>query len=279
MADIGGFQADVDELEELGESLRSWLYLAYARLWRTCRTLLCGEFDSVEASAAAMLEVGGRQADFVNAYAAQILQLRREQGRLDELRPMTVIAVEQNPSLVAFRLGLAVLHLDTGEFDEARRHFEHLAENDFDAVPRDFAWLISLVLLCEVAATLGDAARSRALYDKLEPFSGTLAASGGIVCLGAVDRYLGMAAATTGDLDAALVLYDRARALEKSVDATPLSNRTAIWLSRALLARNGPGDGRLGREVASDAARAARSIGQSAVAASLEALARGMMPE
>ena len=101
---------------------------------------------------------------------------------------------EQFPAIPAWRSSLAASHAELGHDSEARAVFESLAAQDFDDVPLDAQWAISLTLLAEVAASLGDAPRARALYELLSPYDGLIVIAGrAAASYGPVSRVLGVA--------------------------------------------------------------------------------------
>ena len=101
-----------------------------------------------------------------------MFNIRREQGRLEEVEPSVRRFIELYPALVAWRAALALLLVELGRMDEARAEFEALAAAGFDDLPRDANWLIGVTLLAEVCGALGDGERAEALYALLEPYAG-----------------------------------------------------------------------------------------------------------
>ncbi len=162
--------------------------------------------------------------------------LYRELGRLPDIYPVARPAIDANPGIVAFAAGLVLMQLEIGATDEAVERYERLADDDFAAVHRDGTWTACLSVLTECCAALGDAAGARALYDAFLPRAGSLVVwVWGVACAGAVDRFLGMLAATKGDAAAAASHYEAALALEESIGAAPLVARTKHWYGRLLL--------------------------------------------
>jgi len=113
------------------------------------------------------------------------------------MEPVARGLVQQFPAIPAWRSGLAILHADLGRENEAREEFDLLAEDDFAAFPRDGNWPISMALLAEVCAFLGDSERAAQLYEHLRPWE-RLCITVGIatVCYGATSRLIGRLAAT-----------------------------------------------------------------------------------
>jgi hypothetical protein len=192
--DFDAFATAHAELHRLGSERRHTTAAGWSAAWDGKRAMLDGRLDEVEAHTVAIVERGGNHVNYANAFTAQLFYLRRAQGRLDELVPVLVDAVDVNPLIAGFRVALAVTYADMGRLDEARTHFEFLAaEPDFGLVPRDLAWSGALTLLAETCVALGDRDRAAVLRDLLLPYAGQLiVAATGVACPGPADRYLAM---------------------------------------------------------------------------------------
>jgi hypothetical protein len=233
IADIAGFAADVDALEELGTETRSWYSLALVAEWRAMRSMMIGDFDAAERHITEVVERGGRDSNFLNVWTTQLFFWHRERGSLESISEPTRAAVEANPGLVAFASGLALMEAELGRLDNARALFERFALDGFATVPRDATFTATLSVLIEVCALLGDGDRARELYGLLAPRRGRLLVwVWGIACAGAVDRFLGTLAATYGDVDTAASHYRAALELETASGATALAARTRRLLER-----------------------------------------------
>jgi tetratricopeptide (TPR) repeat protein len=269
-----GFEADLDEVERLGEELRSRYYLAVAAQWRATLALLDGRFDEVEELTSLQLTHAGEDQNFLNSFAAQILQLNLEQGRAAELKPMVVDVVERNPGIPGFRAALAVTLVELDEVDDARREFETLAPDRFAVMPRDLVWPATLTLLTEVCVALDDRERAETLLELFEPYTGLLVVTGGgSFCPGAVDRYLGMLTACLGRHEEAETFYRSALELEERVSSPPLVARTRYWYGRGLLERGSPGDREEAMALLALALETAESRGMKGLAARVRSAA------
>jgi tetratricopeptide (TPR) repeat protein len=236
--DVPGFDSDLERIESLRMQLDYWYIDVFALLWRGMRALMDGRFEAVEQNANELLAHARHEPNIVNLYAGQLSWLRREQGRLGELRPLVEDAIKHSPDVVGFRCGLALICADIGELDQAARQLERLAADNFAALPRDATWTTSLTLLAEVAAAVGDRARARALSTLLIPFSGRLiVCTKGMVCAGAADRYLGLLAATDENWEQSDRYFRSALALETRIEAPNLIARTSACYERALRGR------------------------------------------
>jgi DNA-binding SARP family transcriptional activator len=242
LGDVGGFDADADDLARGARRLR-WVYgAAHGALWKALRALMDGRFDEVDPLATAMLTHSGRDEDFLSAYGAQVIWAAFEQGRLEEVRSLVIETVEANLFVPVYRAFLAFLHAELGELTEARAIFEALEPAAFMALPRDLTWTAALALLSEVAVRLDCAGAAETLYDLLSPRAGQLLVVQGALCPGAADRYLGMLATTMGRTDYAEHHFAAGRALEERAGSAPLLARTDYWNAVMLFRRGAPGD-------------------------------------
>ncbi len=238
--DRDAVDAQIEAFEEGAGRLRQPLYQWNSILWRAMRALLAGALSLADKLAAEALAAGA-PAEAVTVsqyYAIQVLGIRREQGTIGELEPAARQLVEENPDRPAWRAALATLLCQSGRLGEAREEFSRLAASDFDDIPKDLDWLISIVLLSDVCADLGDGERAALLYAKLEPYAHMNVVIGlAAVCLGSAASFLGRLAATMGRTDLAAEQFERALAANAALGAPACLARTQVDYARAL----GPG--------------------------------------
>ena len=99
-----------------------------------------------------------------------MFMIRRAQGRLGELLPAVLEAVERHPALGAWRAALPLAHLAAGDERQARLEHDRTLDG-LDAIPRDFFWLASMTLLAEASAALRATGAAERLYGELAPFA------------------------------------------------------------------------------------------------------------
>ena len=108
---------------------------------------------------------------------------------------------------------------------------------------RPSLWLGSLVYLADACAALGDETCARVVYPELAAYTGSNVMIGHLVaCYGAMDRYLGSAAAVLGEWDLAEEHFQAALALNTRLGARTWLAHTAYGYARMLLARGGLDD-------------------------------------
>ncbi len=252
-----------EEIEAFGATARRLAQprmLVYDPLHRAMAAHLRGDFSAAELfTAEAVAQSRGVPGSIAPIIAdAQILIVRRTQGRHLDLEPLVRRNADRLPAMRRWRCGLALVLAELGREDEARRELEHLAAADFDDVPRDALWLVAMSLLAELCTLLDDRPRSRRLYELLVPYEGRNVVSMGAAYLGPVARYLGLLAMTIGEDERALGHLETARSAAERMSARPTVVLTALDAAEVLARRDGPGDAQRGRalvqRVAGDAA-------------------------
>ena len=184
-------------VEELRQPAQMWL----EPVNRAELALIEGDYGLAEALISRELATGYRVTagkDDVSAARMHRFLLRREQGRLAEEEATVRESARDFPWYPMHRTALVCLLIDLGRPAEARTAFDDLAVGDFEAIYRDNEWLLGMCLASEASALLGDVAAARVLYEQLLPFAGRHAIGHAEGSVGAVDRYLGLLAATIG---------------------------------------------------------------------------------
>ncbi len=273
VGDLAGFDVHLERVARLGDENQDRFLLATAAMWRGLRALLDGRFNQVEDHAADMLRWAGDDPNFALSYAGQLLHLRWDQGRVEELRPLLLAAMEQAPDLDVLRVGLALVHAALDEPHEARTHVADIIGGGVTSGPRGLGWLVALVNLVEVCDRLGDTAHVDELTTALAPYTGQLLVSGwGTACLGAADRYLAMLAALGGRLAEAEPLFEAALALEQSIGSLPQAAHTRVAHARALMRSGDTTAVRRATRLLDAAAHAAHQLGMAGVVHQIEML-------
>jgi hypothetical protein len=265
--DREGFEADAAHVATLAaESGGYWVPTAVANLWEGLRLHLSGSLDKAERCAVdALRSIPRTDQIFLTSFGAQLFAVRREQDQLDSLIPVLESAPDE-PTRPAIRAGLALAYAEVGEVDRARQVLAGLVASGFAGLRRDSTWTIQMADVIDVLDLLEVGDYATTAYRLLAPYRGQLiVASLGCFCAGAVDRYLGMLATSSGGFDAAIEHFDAALALEAAVRAPLATARTRLSYARTLLARGRPGDRDLASGLLDRALLAARDMGLRAV--------------
>jgi tetratricopeptide (TPR) repeat protein len=230
----------------LAQTLRQPRYLWYGQLMRTTRALMEGQFAEGERLAQQALHLGQRvqPETAMHFFSVQLFWLYREQGRLHALLPSVQRLVTQYPTVPAWRCALAMIYCDLGQAEAARGEFVRLAAQDFQDLPYANSWLVSIALLAEVCAFLGDTPHAMTLYDLLLPYATHHVVIGGdaVGCFGAVARLLGLLATALQRWEPAVRHFEAALRMHQRMGMRPFIARTQYAYAAMLVARNAPGD-------------------------------------
>ena len=284
LGDIQGVDADLAAMDRLARELRQPQWVWNVPLVRATRAIIDGRFAEAEELSRRAAALGERAeepvaAQFHTTQIALLRRLRRSPEDDAELTAMLGVLTDfaaQYPAIPAWRSSLAASHAELGHETEARAVFESLAAQDFDDVPLDAQWAISLTLLGEVAAYLGDARRAELLYDMLLPYDGLNVIAGrAAASYGPVARVLGLMAATRERFDEAERHFADALATSEGMGDRPFAARTRFELARMLLARGRTDDRERALGLLNSALASAQEIGmvrlvEEALAARLE---------
>ena len=204
-----------------------------------CLALLEGRFADAEVLAHEMLNSGPRSPWDFTRFGLFIYAIRRDQGRLAELEQglLAMLAGLDNRGAnwtAPTESGLAALYVETDRLDEASAVVERIVESGRHRQP--VAGVITLALLGESAAAIGDHATASEVYERMLPFDGQTVTVPWSYCNGAAARYLGVLAAALGDVAAADRHYTDALRLNSAMGARPWVARTELDLVRLRVA-------------------------------------------
>jgi len=242
----------------------------YVPLHRSRQALIEGRFKEAERLTEEAARIGAHLRDSTVPMLVLTQQILRQwiHGRLGEATEQLRGIAAAVPAVFALRAALAVAYASEGHEPEARREMDSL---DPEALPRNAIYLLALGFLSEACAEIGDAERSALLYRLLEPYAERNLVSPAATFAGPATRYLGLLAATRGDWTAARAHFGAAREAAARQHATPMLARVCLDEAR-LLARASLEPERVA-ELATEAARHARSVGMTAIEAQANQLA------
>ena len=235
--DRDGVDAQIEAFVQGAEPLRDPLYLWQSTVWRAMIALLDGNLQRAEELAAEALAAGA-PAEGVTAtqyYAIQLLGIRREQGRMDELEQAARQMTASHPARPAWRSVYATMLSESDRLDEAATELAALAAHDFEDIPRDGDWLATMSLLADVTVGVGDEARAAILYDALRSCAGATVVAGiGAVCLGSAARTVGKLAAMLGYRREAAEHFEHALKVNGRLRAPAMVAHTQVDYAAAL---------------------------------------------
>jgi len=274
LGDMAAWRANLEEYERGGETLRLPFIRYTASMSRAMHALFEGRFADSERLIPGAYEIARRMPgmDAAGAYSVQMFTLRREQGRLREVAPLVEHFVQHTSAKDTWQPGIALMHVELGQMDAARKTFDALANSDFRTIARDGVWVANLTYLAIVCHALGDAARAVALYKLLAPSSGrNLVFGTAIASFGAADAILGALSATMGDLPRAQRHFEAALAMNERQGARPALVRTRLYFAQMLLRRGEPGDLEHGALLQNAAEEEAAALGMAGLPVGIEA--------
>jgi predicted ATPase len=244
LGDLAAAHADLEAVTILAEELRQPAQRWLVAVHRPVLALLEGRFDAAETLIAEARAAGERAENWsatVNS-ALQLYILRREQGRVAEVEQLVLRAAADYPTYPIWRCVLANMLAELGSTAEAQAELDALAADGFGGLPFDEEWDVSLCLLAETAARLGDSGRAARLYELLLPYADRVAVSYPEISMGSVSRFLGILASTCRNYDDAARHFEDALALTESIGARPWLAHTLDDYGHLLLCRGQPGD-------------------------------------
>ena len=247
---------------ELGEPTLRWV----AAITAVGSPLAAGQLaDAEEQSMAAFTMAKDVQPDAATYYAAHMLLIRHEQGRLEELVPTCVeLAADPDFTVPAAGAITALMYCELERPEDSRPYYEPLAATRFSAIPHDLLWLMGLANCAEVAVRLGDSESAAVLAELLTPYPDHLETIGAWP-LNCVSHYLGLLATSLGRFDEAEARFEAGASTQLRIGAPAWLARTRLEWGRMLITRRQPGDTQRARELLDQALITARELGLATV--------------
>ncbi|NQU07725.1 MAG: protein kinase, partial [Candidatus Abyssubacteria bacterium] len=248
--DIAASDADLAVLKDRAAETAHPTTKRDIRFTEATRALMMGRFEEAERLALEVFALGQKVNEVQAAqYLGTIMySLRWLQGRLDEADPYDAVRslTRKYSELRDSSVYSAVrthFYLMLGREEKAREVFEHLAVDDFAALPRHWGMPVVLRYLSEVAAALGDTRRAAQLYDLLFPLADRLILAGiNGICSGAASHWLGLLAGMLKRWDDAVGHYEAALETNARIGARPFLAQTQHEYARMFIERNASGD-------------------------------------
>ena len=267
MGDLDEARRRQAELDLLAQDLQQPLYRHSSLTWHCVWAGLAGRFEEAEriAHESVRLAEHAEAPDAQAHFTAQLVALRREQGRLHELLPEIERLAGDEPAAAAWRGILPLAYLDAGDPTHARAAFERALGGSLSTLPRTMLWLTAMGSLTEAAAQLDDPNKGEQLYAELEPYADRLVQWSFTGNAGSVHRLLGRAAATAGWEDRARTHFEAALRRHTELGAAPLLARTRCDYAEFLL-HGTRGQRPTARRHLREARRTARRLGMVGVA-------------
>jgi DNA-binding SARP family transcriptional activator/tetratricopeptide (TPR) repeat protein len=274
MGDLPAVHREVEATIRSVERLHQPAFFWKATVVCAMVALFEGQLEEAERLSEEAFEAGRRSthgATAANSHAIQMLVLRREQGRLEEIEGQLRAAIEQDPTYPVLSCALAHLCFALGQRGEAGEVLRVLSENEFAALPRNEEWLFGLSLLAPVCAGLGERSQAGVLHRVLLPHAVRNAIGVPEAALGCVAHPLGLLAQAIGRPADAARHFELAIELNERMGARPAAAHSRFAYARLLLDQ---GDGERARELARSAREAYLKLGMESWADAAVALDR-----
>ncbi|CAN5801469.1 BTAD domain-containing putative transcriptional regulator [soil metagenome] len=272
LAQMTEARSELDTVGRLAEELRQPAQMWLGPVNQTVLALMEGDFPHAQMLMQRETETTQPATpirDDVSSARMHRFLLHRELGTPELMESAVRASVDEFPWYPFHRAALCCVLADLGRGDEARAVLKDLARRDFQAMYRDSLWLMGLSLASEACALLDEKSGADMLYSQLRPFAGGHAFGQGDGSLGAIDRYLGLLAATLGRLDDAADHLQAAIEMNERMGARPWTAHSQHDLARVLRRRSGPGDLDRAAELDGAARATAEQLGMIALAASI----------
>ena len=226
------------DLRRVAAEARQPVKLQAAPLFGSALALCDGHLDEAEALAEEAEEwTRLMRLPTSGEYGVQLFGIRREQGRLEELRPILEVLARSPDGAGTWRPGLAALLVELGMEEEARAELERMRADEFREVTTALG-TAALVYVSDACSALWDADSAALLYPRLEPLAARTVMIGQLVaCYGAADRYLGMLAAVLAEWDTAEAHFEYGLYLNRRTAAHTWTAHTAYQYARMLVFR------------------------------------------
>jgi DNA-binding SARP family transcriptional activator/tetratricopeptide (TPR) repeat protein len=268
LGDIEGVQRELVSLQRLAETRQDRYIRWVLTVLEANHAHLEGRLEHFETLARQGVEYRfeGHDDAAAQTFRTQMVLLRREQGRLDEVVGTVEEVAAQYPQLPGWRCGVANIYVQLGRSEQARGELEALARAGFEDLPRDAVWFLSMWLLAEVAVFLRDGPRALLLYDLLLPYADRCMTTSALLCYGSAARPLGMLATMLSRFEDAARHFEQALAMNAQIRSPLWVAHTRYDYAHMLLARGQPGDNGKALELLDQALATARELGLQALA-------------
>ena len=207
-----------------------------------------GRFEEAEFAATCAAQRGSAlgDPDAPAYFAAMLAALRWWQGREHEVIDL-VRDISASPRLGfndhVYVAADALLSAAVGDFDAAQEALARLSGIGLKTLPHSSSWLTTLFIVAEASYIVGDARTATVAGDLLAPYAHLpVMPSLAVVCLGSAERAIGLCAATTGRVDAAVHHLDAAILADHRLGSRPMAALTEHTLAGILQVRGRPGD-------------------------------------
>jgi DNA-binding SARP family transcriptional activator len=255
--------AELAKLTRVTEELRQPAQLWMLGVARATLALSQGRFAEAPELIERAAAVGERVLAWETEAARrlQLFMLHRQQGRLEGFEHEIRDHEHALPSPLVHRAVLADIYARLGRIAEADTLMHELTSRDLSSWHVDEEWLVSICLLAETCALLGDAEPASSLYQLLLPYGSLNAVAVPELALDSTSRPLGVLATLMERYEDAARHFEEALRMNERMAARP-------WVAKAhedhagmLLRRNAHGDRERAEKLLTQAQATYRELG------------------
>jgi tetratricopeptide (TPR) repeat protein len=259
LGQLPGAKADYSAMEELAGLLRQPTHDWFVAVHRALMALLEGRLAEADLLSVKALEVGERAQswDARVCHVLQMVVLRRDQGRLEEIEGQVRRVADENPTYPILHCARALMVAELGHRAEAGELLEGLV----GSLAFDEEWLLGMGFLAETAYAVGDGGSAAAIYEALRAYPDRVAIGLPEVSTGAVARPLGLLATTLARWDEAEGHFETALDMNARIGARSWLAHTQHDYAEMLATRDAPGDAERARALSAGARSAYRQLG------------------
>jgi tetratricopeptide (TPR) repeat protein len=269
LADRIGVDLELDAMaslaDGLGQPAQQWMLGSD----QTMLALMEGRLADAEQLIPDTLSLGRRSQSW-NAVVSErfaLFVLRRAQGRLAAFEDTIKRSVHEYPPLFRFRCAVAHVYGELGRERDAGAALDELMTHDLGNEHVDAEWLLSITLLADPCAFVGDRDAAGRLHRLLAPYEGLYTVAPVEATFGSVARALGVVASVLERFDAAERYFEVAIETERKMNARPWLAHTRHNLATMLLRRGAVGDKERAYALLQDAHDTYRQLGMKSWAA------------
>jgi class 3 adenylate cyclase/tetratricopeptide (TPR) repeat protein len=279
LGDVPAVHAELAAKTRLAEELRQPTQYWYLFSLQATVATFEGRYAEAENLIEQAFKIGHRAQGYIARVCrgVQLWQLRRDQGRLDEVVSEIARLAEDFPSYIVVRCVLAETYAELGREDAARRIVHEVAPNRFTALPVNDEWLFGMALLADAAARVADDEHVRQLYELLTPYAHRNAVSAPDGSLGSVSRNLGVLAARVRNWADAERHFEDALEMNVRMGARPWVAHTQLGYARMVLRRAEAGDRDRAALLLDDAIATYDTLGMTGFGERAESLRRSLI--
>ena len=268
--------AELASMSRVADELRQPAQLWALAVAQTTLALSQGRF----AEAPELIEGAAAIGERVLAWGAvatrkmQLFLLHREQRRLDDFVSEVSDHADEFPSPLVHGAILAQVFARLERTEEAEALLHELTRRDLSNWHVDEEWLLSICLLADTCAILGDADRAAPLYELLLPYGSLNAVAVPELALDSSSRPLGILATLLGRFEEAARHFEEALRMNETMGARPSLAHTQKDYARMLLRRSSQGDQERAEKLLWRAQATYQSLGMQSDASKAAALAQ-----